>query len=135
MAYFSNITSHFNAWAIFCATKLWRNESLRPISPKFLLKQSKCLVVTSHSDLPVLKPEKAGLFSNPFVSDMENAPTKLQMVLIELHCSYTIKAKNESAGCAESPHFINSMPQQLKCSPFPPAHTCVSNCSPWWRLK
>ena len=40
------------------------------------------------------------LLSNPFAADVESAPSKLQMELIELQCSDTLKAKYESVGAA-----------------------------------
>ncbi|XP_068580201.1 general transcription factor II-I repeat domain-containing protein 2-like [Cebidichthys violaceus] len=52
------------------------------------------------------------LLSNPFAADVENAPSDLQMELIELQSSDTLKAKYESVGAAEFPRFIpDTMPQ------------------------
>ena len=51
------------------------------------------------------------LLSNPFAADVESAPSNLQMELIELQCSDTLKAKYESVGAAEFPRFIpDTMP-------------------------
>ncbi|XP_074488096.1 general transcription factor II-I repeat domain-containing protein 2-like [Sebastes fasciatus] len=52
------------------------------------------------------------LLSNPFAADVESAPTNLQMELIELQCSDTLKAKYDSVGAAQFPRFIpDTMPQ------------------------
>ena len=42
------------------------------------------------------------LLSNPLAVDVENAPTNLQMELIELQCSDTLKSKYDAAGTAVS---------------------------------
>ena len=52
------------------------------------------------------------LLSNPFAVDVESAPTNLQMELIELQCSDTLKSKYDSVGAAQFPRFIpDTMPQ------------------------
>ena len=52
------------------------------------------------------------LLSNPFTADVESARSNIQMELIELRCSDTLKAKYESVGAAEFPRFIpDTMPQ------------------------
>ncbi|XP_062373410.1 general transcription factor II-I repeat domain-containing protein 2-like [Sardina pilchardus] len=52
------------------------------------------------------------LLSNPFTVDVESAPTNLQMELIELQCSDTLKSKYDSVGHAQFPRFIpDTMPQ------------------------
>jgi len=40
------------------------------------------------------------LLSNPFVAEVENALSNLQMELMELQCSDTLKATYESVGCS-----------------------------------
>lgn len=54
------------------------------------------------------------LLSNPFAVDMESVPSNLQMELIELQCSDTLKAKYESVGAAEFPRFIHDTMPQLR---------------------
>ncbi|XP_072900750.1 general transcription factor II-I repeat domain-containing protein 2-like [Hemitrygon akajei] len=50
--------------------------------------------------------------SNPFAADVESAPTNIQMELIELQCSDTLKAKSDSVGAAQFLRFIpDTMPQ------------------------
>ena len=52
------------------------------------------------------------LLSNPFTVDVENVPTNLQMELIELQCSATLKSKYDAVGPAQFPQFIpDTMPQ------------------------
>ncbi|KAM3870127.1 general transcription factor II-I repeat domain-containing protein 2-like [Diretmus argenteus] len=52
------------------------------------------------------------LLSNPFAVDVENAPTNLQMELIELQCNDTLKSKYDAVGAAQFPQFIpDTMPQ------------------------
>ncbi|XP_072900801.1 general transcription factor II-I repeat domain-containing protein 2-like [Hemitrygon akajei] len=52
------------------------------------------------------------LLSNPFAADVESAPTNIQMELIELQCSDTLKAKYDSVGAAQFLRFIpDTMPQ------------------------
>ncbi|TWW81843.1 General transcription factor II-I repeat domain-containing protein 2B [Takifugu flavidus] len=46
------------------------------------------------------------LLSNPFAVEMENAPTNLQIELIELQCSDTLKSKYDAVGASQFPHFI-----------------------------
>ncbi|XP_059819220.1 general transcription factor II-I repeat domain-containing protein 2B-like [Hypanus sabinus] len=54
------------------------------------------------------------LLSNPFAADVESAPTNIQMELIELQCSDTLKAKYDSVGAAQFLRFIpDTMPQLL----------------------
>lgn len=55
------------------------------------------------------KKSRFELLSNP--SDVESAPSNLQMELTELQCCDTLKAKYESVGAAEFPRFIpDTMP-------------------------
>ncbi|XP_031655934.1 general transcription factor II-I repeat domain-containing protein 2-like [Oncorhynchus kisutch] len=55
---------------------------------------------------------KFELLSNPFAVDVENAPTNIQMELIELQCNDTLKSKYEAVGAAQFPRFIpDTMPQ------------------------
>lgn len=52
------------------------------------------------------------LLSNPFAVDVENAPTNIQMELIELQCNDTLKSKYDAVGAAQFPRFIpDTMPQ------------------------
>ena len=52
------------------------------------------------------------LLINPFAVDVENAPTNLQMELIELRRSDTLKSKYDAVDAAQFPHFIpDTMPQ------------------------
>lgn len=53
------------------------------------------------------------LLSNPFAVDVENVPTNLQMELIELQCSDTLKSKYEAVGAAQFTHFIPETMSQL----------------------
>jgi len=51
------------------------------------------------------------LLSNPFAVDVESVPTNLQMELIELQCSDTLKSKYDAVGAAQFPCFIpDTMP-------------------------
>uniref|UniRef100_A0A3P8RHG8 Uncharacterized protein n=1 Tax=Astatotilapia calliptera TaxID=8154 RepID=A0A3P8RHG8_ASTCA len=51
------------------------------------------------------------LLSNPFAVDVAKAPTNLQMELIELQCSDTLKSKYDAVGASQFPHFIpDTMP-------------------------
>ena len=55
---------------------------------------------------------KFELLSNPFAVDVENAPTNIQMELIELQCNDTLKSKYDAVGAAQFPRFIpDTMPQ------------------------
>lgn len=54
------------------------------------------------------------LLSNPIAVDVESVPSNLQMELIELQCSDTLKAKYESVGAAEFPRFIHDTMPQLR---------------------
>nr|XP_046210501.1 general transcription factor II-I repeat domain-containing protein 2-like [Oncorhynchus gorbuscha] len=55
---------------------------------------------------------KFELLSNPFAVDVENAPTNIQMELIELQCNDTLKSKYDAVGTAQFPRFIpDTMPQ------------------------
>ena len=74
------------------------------------------------------------LLSNPFAADMENAPSNLQMELIELQCSDTLKAKY--LVCGRCSFHVSSLTQCPSCAPrllkrslCLAAHTCVNNCS------
>ncbi|XP_032065870.1 general transcription factor II-I repeat domain-containing protein 2-like [Thamnophis elegans] len=52
------------------------------------------------------------LLSNPFAVDVEKAPVNIQMELIELQCSSTLKAKYDSVGPVRFSRFIpETMPQ------------------------
>ncbi|XP_058025772.1 general transcription factor II-I repeat domain-containing protein 2-like [Ahaetulla prasina] len=52
------------------------------------------------------------LLSNPFAVDVEKAPVNIQMELIELQCSSTLKAKYDSVGPLRFSRFIpETMPQ------------------------
>lgn len=52
------------------------------------------------------------LLSNPFAVNVENAPTNLQMELIELQCNDTLKSKCDAVGAAQFPQFIpDTMPE------------------------
>ncbi|XP_034297753.1 general transcription factor II-I repeat domain-containing protein 2-like [Pantherophis guttatus] len=52
------------------------------------------------------------LLSNPFAVDVEKAPVNIQMELIELQCSSTLKAKYDSVGPIRFSRFIpETMPQ------------------------
>ena len=59
------------------------------------------------------------LLSNPFAADVESAPSNLQMELIELQCSDTLKAKYESVGAAEFPRFIPDTMPHLRSQAAP----------------
>ncbi|XP_013908076.1 PREDICTED: general transcription factor II-I repeat domain-containing protein 2-like [Thamnophis sirtalis] len=53
-----------------------------------------------------------GLLSNPFSVDVKEAPADIQMELMELQCSDTLKAKYDSVGSAQFARFIpETMPQ------------------------
>ena len=76
------------------------------------------------------------LLSNPFAVDVENAPTNLQMELIEFQCSDTLKSKYDASFHISSlTQCLSSAPKLLRCSPCLAALICliVSNCSPPWR--
>lgn len=52
------------------------------------------------------------LLSHPFAADVESARSNLQMELIELQCSDTLKAKYEFVGAEQFPRFIpDTMPK------------------------
>lgn len=51
------------------------------------------------------------LLTNPFGIYVKSAPTNLQMELIELQCSDTLKSKYDSVGAAQFPCFLpDTMP-------------------------
>ncbi|KAI5086125.1 general transcription factor II-I repeat domain-containing protein 2-like [Silurus meridionalis] len=54
------------------------------------------------------------LLSNPFVVDVESAPTNLQMDLIELQCRDTLKSKYDSVCAAQFPCFLPDTLLQLR---------------------
>uniref|UniRef100_A0A8C5S0G8 Uncharacterized protein n=1 Tax=Laticauda laticaudata TaxID=8630 RepID=A0A8C5S0G8_LATLA len=71
-----------------------------------------------------------GLFVNPFTVDVKIAPVDLQMELIELQCSSTLKAKYDSVGSTQFTRLIpETMPQlrlraaQMLCM-FGNTHLC-----------
>ncbi|KAI5618373.1 general transcription factor II-I repeat domain-containing protein 2-like [Silurus asotus] len=53
------------------------------------------------------------MLSNPIVVDMKRASTNLQMELIELQCSDTLKLKYDSVCAAHFPCFLPDTPLQL----------------------
>ncbi|XP_031693441.1 general transcription factor II-I repeat domain-containing protein 2-like [Oncorhynchus kisutch] len=57
---------------------------------------------------------KFELLSNPFAVDVENAPTNIQMELIELQCNDTLKSKYDAVGTAQFPRFIPDTMAQLR---------------------
>ncbi|XP_076011117.1 general transcription factor II-I repeat domain-containing protein 2-like [Genypterus blacodes] len=62
------------------------------------------------NDFEALK-SRFGLLSYPFAVEVEHAPTNLQMELIELQCSDTLKQKYDSVGVAQFPRYIpDTMP-------------------------
>ena len=63
---------------------------------------------TSDAGLLTLKPNKINfeLLSNPFAVDVENAEANLQMELIELRCTDTMKEEYERVGADEFAGFI-----------------------------
>ena len=53
------------------------------------------------------------LLNDPFASNMESAPTSLQMELIELQCNDMLKSKYDSVGAAWFPCFLPATMPQL----------------------
>ena len=81
--------------------------------------------------------QKSGLklLSNPFAADVESTPTNLQMELIELQCSDTLKATYDSVGCCS--FHVSSPTRRPSRAPMLPkrplrsaARACVDNRSP-----
>ncbi|GLD47166.1 general transcription factor II-I repeat domain-containing protein 2-like protein [Lates japonicus] len=54
------------------------------------------------------------LLSNLFAVDLKSTPTNLQMELIELQCSDTLKSKYDSVGAAQFPCFLPDTLPQLR---------------------
>lgn len=63
---------------------------------------------------------------NPFAANMETAPINIQMDLIDLHFSGTLKIKYDSEACPSSVY----MPLE-RCL-WLEAHICASSISQWW---
>jgi len=56
----------------------------------------------------------------------------IQIELIDIQCSDTLKAKYDPVGAAEFARFIpDTMPQLLRRYQCLAAHTCANNCSLW----
>ncbi|KAE8280213.1 General transcription factor II-I repeat domain-containing protein 2 [Larimichthys crocea] len=54
------------------------------------------------------------LLSNPFAFDVNNAPSNLQMELIELQCNDTLKSKYDSVGAAQFPPYLPDTLPELR---------------------
>ncbi|XP_023808973.1 general transcription factor II-I repeat domain-containing protein 2B-like [Oryzias latipes] len=73
------------------------------------------------------------LFSNPFAFDVNNAPSNLQMELIELQCNNTFKSKYDSVGAAQFPPCLPDTLPELRAqaaqmlSVFGSTYLCASN--------
>lgn len=68
------------------------------------------------------------LLSNPFAVNVENAPTNLQMELIELQCNDTLKSKYDAVGAAQFSTVPDTMPE-LRTQTAQLAHQIRSVCS------
>ncbi|XP_074513327.1 general transcription factor II-I repeat domain-containing protein 2-like [Sebastes fasciatus] len=111
VAFLCDITSHLNALNLqlqgrgHVITEMYA--TVRAFKTKLRLWETQMLQENFEA-----QKSRFELLSNPFAADVESAPTNLQMELIELQCSDTLKAKYDSVGAAQFPRFIpDTMPQ------------------------